>query len=150
MSPRSQQRSHHGGPVRWCCKLAVKVIQMVNVTGHAKNRWSLLSSFSPQNKQLWVIPHCLIRTPVDNLSLKANQTMKVCRGTYWGDQTKRCHGTSWFLSLIWSHVLKVEKWSLKSSSPCLQSITSFPASEIGFPALSSHHRQHWKLSYLAF
>ena len=116
--------------------LAVKEYQIVNVTWQAKNKWSLLSSLSTHNIQPWMMPHFRIRTPVDNLSLKANQTMKACRGTPWRYQRSWYQGTFWPLTLICSQVLTVEKWSLYSSSLCLQRMTSIPKFTSGLWALS--------------
>lgn len=62
--------------------------------GQAKNKWFLLSSRAPQYTQPCVIPHALIRTPVDKRSLKVSHTMKACRGTLWGNQTRLLHDTS--------------------------------------------------------
>lgn len=61
--------------------------------------------------------------------------MKACRRTPWRYQRSWYQGTSWPLTLICSQVLTVEKWSLYSSSLCLQRMTSIPKFASGLWAL---------------
>ena len=73
-------------------------IYTVKEYGQAKNRWSLVSFFSPQSIQHCSIPQLFILSPIVSRSLNASQTIKACRGTSWGNQANFLHTTSVLLS----------------------------------------------------